>query len=82
MEDLLSNARQKVVGTKQTIKALEKGSVCHVFLARDAEERVIQPILALCEEKNIEPYYVDTMSELGKLCKIKVKAAAAAITEQ
>ncbi|HED23496.1 MAG TPA: 50S ribosomal protein L7Ae-like protein [Firmicutes bacterium] len=81
LEDLLSNARQKVVGTKQTVKALEKGSVNRVFIARDAEERVVQPILALCEEKKIEPYYIDTMTELGKMCGIKVKAAAAAITE-
>ncbi|MDY6826458.1 MAG: ribosomal L7Ae/L30e/S12e/Gadd45 family protein [Bacillota bacterium] len=81
MEDLLSNARQKVVGTKQTIKALEKGAVSHVFIARDAEDRVVQPILALCEDRKIEPYYVDTMNELGKMCGIKVKAAAAAITE-
>ncbi|MDW7739587.1 MAG: ribosomal L7Ae/L30e/S12e/Gadd45 family protein [Bacillota bacterium] len=81
MEELLVNARHKVVGTKQTIKALEKDEVSHVFLARDAEDKVIQPVIDLCKEKKLEPQYINTMLELGKLCGIKVKAAAAAITE-
>ena len=81
LEELLVNARHIVVGTKQTIKALEKDEVSHVFLARDAEDKVIQPVIDLCKEKKLEPQYINTMLELGKLCGIKVKAAAAAITE-
>ncbi len=82
MDDLLSSARRKVVGTKQTIKALENGEVKTLFIARDAEEKVTQPVLALCKTCNIEPLYVDSMLQLGKMCGIKVKAAVAAITEQ
>lgn len=81
MEELINKARLKVVGTKQTIKALENGEVEKVFIARDAEERIIRPVVSLCEENNIETYYVDTMVQLGKLCGIKVKAATAAIKE-
>ena len=81
MEDQLSKARRKVVGTKETIKALEKGEALRVYIAGDADERVIRPVVSLCEAKNIEPQYVETMSELGKMCGIKVKAATAAITE-
>ncbi len=81
MEELINSARHKVVGTKQTIKALENGEVEKVFIARDAEERIIRPVVSLCEENNIEPLYVETMSQLGKLCGIKVKAATAAIKE-
>lgn len=81
MEELLSSARRKVVGTKQTIKALEKGEVLQVFVARDAEEKVIRPVVSLCEANNIEPQFVDSMHELGRICGIKVKAATAAITE-
>ena len=81
MEDLISNAKKKVVGTKQTLKALEKGEVTAVFVARDAEDRVIRPVLSLCESSAIEPIYVESMAQLGKMCGIKVKAAVAAITE-
>jgi len=81
LEDQLSKARRKVVGTKETIKALEKGEALRVYIAGDAEEKVIRPVVSLCEAKNIEPHYVETMTELGKMCGIKVKAATAAITE-
>ena len=82
MEEVIGNARRKVVGTKQTLKALEKDEVIQLFIARDAEEKVTCPVLTLCKEKDIDPQYVDTMVKLGKMCGIKVKAAVAAITEQ
>jgi large subunit ribosomal protein L7A len=82
LEEVIGNARRKVVGTKQTLKALEKDEVIQLFIARDAEEKVTRPILTLCKEKDIDPLYVDTMVKLGKMCGIKVKAAVAAITEQ
>lgn len=82
MEELLKNARRKVVGTKQTLKALENGEVLSVFIARDAEEKIIVPVLNLCERNAIEPHYIDTMQQLGKMSGIKVKAAVAAITEE
>ena len=82
MEEVIGNARRKVVGTKQTLKALEKDEVIQLFIARDAEEKVTRPVLTLCKEKDIDPQYVDTMVILGKMCGIKVKAAVAAITEQ
>lgn len=81
MNELLKSSRSRIVGTKQTIKALEKGEVQKVFIARDAEDKVIRPVISLCEEHDIEPYYVESMQELGKMCGIKVKAAAAAIKE-
>lgn len=77
--EALSRASRTVTGTKQTAKAVANGQARHVFVARDAEERVVQPVLESCREKNIPVTYVDTMEELGKACKIKVKAAMAAI---
>jgi large subunit ribosomal protein L7A len=75
----LKNTRIKVVGTKQTQKAIDKDQTQVVYVAKDAEERVVAPIIRLCEEKDLELVLVDTMSELGKACGIKVGAAAAAI---
>ncbi len=81
MEDLLKNTKHKVVGTKQTLKALEKREASMVIVARDAEDKVIRPVISLCEANNIEVQYVDSMIQLGRICGIKVKAAVAAITE-
>lgn len=81
MEELIKKAERKVVGTKQTLKALEKGEVSMVIIARDAEDKVIRPVLSLCEANNIELRYVDSMVQLGRMCGIKVKAAVVAITE-
>jgi large subunit ribosomal protein L7A len=82
LDELLKNARRKVVGTKQTIKALENGEARRIFIARDAEEMIVGPVLTLCQADNIEPQYVETMMQLGKMCGIKVKAAVAAIIEE
>jgi large subunit ribosomal protein L7A len=82
LEELIKSARRKTVGAKQTLKALEKGEALHVFIATDAEEKVTRPVLAICENSGINPHYVETMHQLGKLCGIKVKAAVAAITEE
>ncbi len=80
MERLVS-ARKKTVGTKQTQKAVEKGQARVVYVAKDAEERILSPLLRLCAEKGVEVVMVDSMCELGKRCGIKVGAASAAIIE-
>lgn len=81
MQDQIRKARKKVVGTKQTLKALEKGEALVVYVAKDAEEKVICPVEGLCEARSVELHYVGSMSELGEMCGIKVKAAVAAIIE-
>ncbi|HAA89863.1 MAG: Ribosomal protein HS6-type [Thermoanaerobacterales bacterium 50_218] len=75
----LKNAQKRVVGTKQTKKAVEKGIAQLVYVAKDAEEHVTSPLLQLCSEKGVEVVMVDSMAELGKACGIKVGAASAAI---
>lgn len=77
----VSQARRKIVGTKQTLKALEREEAVMVLLAGDADEKISAPVEALAVDKGIEIAYVETMSSLGRICGIKVKAAAAAIIE-
>ncbi len=77
-EDLKS-ARRKVVGTRQTAKAVESEKAIVVFVAEDADKKVVAPVLNACQEKNVDYHYVDSMEELGKACNIKVGAAMAAI---
>jgi large subunit ribosomal protein L7A len=77
----LKSARKITVGTKQTEKAVEKNQARVVYVARDAEERVSAALLKMCADKGIEVVYVNSMSDLGAICGIKVKAASAAVIE-
>lgn len=69
----------KVVGVKQTVKALKNSTVKTLYVSNDADESLIKPLIELAEENSIDIIRVDTMKELGKLCGIDVSAATAAL---
>jgi large subunit ribosomal protein L7A len=75
----LKNSVKKTIGTKQTMKAVEKNVAALVYVAKDAEPHVINPLINLCKEKGVEVITVDSMLELGKACGIEVGSASAAI---
>jgi large subunit ribosomal protein L7A len=79
MLDKLKKAPKKIIGTKQTLKAIDKDEVNMVFIAQDAEEHVVSELKELCLRKGIETVAVSTMKELGDACQIQVGAASAAI---
>jgi large subunit ribosomal protein L7A len=81
LDESLKKAQKVVVGLKQTGRALDKGEVRSVYIAKDADSHLLRPILELCRIKQIQPVEVPTMAELGKACGIKVGAAVAAILE-
>ncbi|MBP2656161.1 MAG: rplGB [Firmicutes bacterium] len=69
----------KVIGAKQVVKAVEKGVVCLVYLAEDADARVTNPVRELCVRAGVVIETVPNMTELGKACGIEVGAAAVAL---
>ncbi|AVQ38202.1 ribosomal L7Ae/L30e/S12e/Gadd45 family protein [Clostridium botulinum] len=69
----------KVVGVKQTVKALKNNTVKALYVSKDADESLIKPLIELAEENSIDIINVDTMKELGRLCGIDVSAATAAL---
>ncbi len=73
------NEADVVIGIKQVTKAVKRGLASEVFIAEDADERVIGPLKLLCDENNITVTQVSTMKELGKACSIEVGAAAVAV---
>lgn len=77
----LKTARKKSIGTKQTVKAIDKGTARGVFVARDAEEHVIRDVVKAARDKGLEVILVESMVVLGKACGIDVGAAAAAVLE-
>ncbi len=80
--EALRKAKRRTVGTKQTIKALEKDMAQVVFVARDADERVVRDIMRLCSERAVAVEYVESMRALGKACGIDVGAASAAVLKE
>ncbi len=66
----------KTIGAKQTAKAIARGEVEMVFVANNSDDRVILPLIELCEQQGLPINQEHSMEELGKAGKIKVKAAA------
>ncbi|MDT8862297.1 50S ribosomal protein L7ae-like protein [Alkalihalobacillus sp. MEB130] len=77
--DKVLQAKELIIGTKQTLKALDDGIVSEVLIANDAEYRVIYKVEALAKTKEIPLLYVDSMKKLGKACGIDVGAATVAL---
>ena len=69
----------KTIGAKQTLKQIAKGAVKYVFLGCDSDERVVQPLRTACEEQGIPVNDEHTMDDLGRACRIKVRATAVGI---
>lgn len=79
LDETLKKTNHKIVGIKQTQRALEKGNVKKVYVAQDADHHVLRPVLDLCRGQGIQVLEVPTMIELGKACGIEVGAAVAAV---
>ena len=78
------SARKKTVGMKQTLKtlrAMERDKVKAVYVAQDADKRIVEPVFQLCSTKGIPVIEVDSMLLLGRACGIEVGCATAAIIE-
>ncbi|MDP4092389.1 MAG: ribosomal L7Ae/L30e/S12e/Gadd45 family protein [Bacillota bacterium] len=78
MLDSLKN-RNKTIGVKQTLRAAEDGLAASVFIAADADPKVVSKLKEICETSKIEIIYAENMKVLGKACGIDVGAAAAAV---
>ncbi|MBQ4582324.1 MAG: ribosomal L7Ae/L30e/S12e/Gadd45 family protein [Oscillospiraceae bacterium] len=72
-------AKKKVVGLKQTRRAVAEGLAERVYLALDADPLLTEPLVQLCREAGVCITEVRTMKELGRACAIAVGTAAAAI---
>ncbi|MFZ5646709.1 MAG: ribosomal L7Ae/L30e/S12e/Gadd45 family protein [Bacillota bacterium] len=77
----LSKARKKTVGSKQTLKAINHNQAKVVYVAKNAEKHIIEPIIQSCTARSVPVIMAESMQVLGKACGIEVGCAATAVVE-
>ena len=68
-----------IAGVHQVCKAVQSGAAEAVFIASDADDRVLAALFAACAAAGIEPDCTATRAALGEYARLDVSAAAVAI---
>lgn len=61
------------------MRAITRGAATEVFVAADAEPKVVAPVLRAAAERGVAVVEVESMNALGRACGIAVGATAAAV---
>ena len=72
----------KVVGAKQAKRALRDGRAARLYIAVDADPRLLQPLVQEAVNRQGPVAQVPSMKELGAACGIAVGAAVAVLTKE
>ena len=72
----------KVVGAKQAKRALRDGRAARLYIAVDADPRLLQPLVQEAVNWQVPVVQVPSMKELGVSCGIAVGAAVAVLTKE
>ena len=78
MQNELTGA-SRVVGVKQVRRALSGGRAKRLYLARDADPQLTQPLAEQAQAQGVETVWSCSMKELGRDCGIAVGTAADAV---
>ena len=71
--------QDKVVGFKQSRRAVREGRAARVLLAANADPALTEPMAALCREQGVPVVDGYSMEELGRAAGIQVGAAVIAL---
>ena len=69
----------KVVGAKQVKRTLKDGRAVRLYMALDADPRLLQPLVQEAVNRQVPVVQVCSMKELGQSCGISVGAAVAVL---
>ena len=72
-------SREKVIGVKQSRKAVREGRAKRVYLACDADPAITEPVAESCGGAGIPVEAEHTMAQLGRACRITVGASVVAV---
>lgn len=68
-----------IVGLKQVLRGIEEGTVRCVVVASDADAFIVERITEKAKVADVEISWCPTKEELGKLCRVAVPTATAAV---
>ena len=66
MPELLRDASRRVVGARQVLRAVAAGNAERVFIARDADPFITQPVVNACEKSGVPSKRSAPCSSWGK----------------
>ena len=72
-------SQEKVIGVKQSRKAVREGRAKRVYLACDADPAITEPVAESCRSAGIPVETEHTMAQLGHACRITVGASVVAV---
>lgn len=76
----LKDVKDKIVGLKQTLRALQQDKVEKVYIANDVEEHIVRKVTEVCRDKQVPLVRLNChQRELGRICQIEVGAAVVAL---
>ncbi|MBQ9528246.1 MAG: ribosomal L7Ae/L30e/S12e/Gadd45 family protein [Fretibacterium sp.] len=70
---------ERVIGEKEVLKALERGTLRKLFVAMDSDPARLTPILRRAEAAGVEIERTDSRVVLGRACAIDRSAMAAGL---
>ena len=75
-------SQDKVIGVKQSRKAIRDGRARRVFVACDADPAITDPVADGCISAGIPVETEYTMAQLGKACRITVGASVVVVLQE
>lgn len=81
MMSQLRKRQGRVVGFKETLKAIKNGQALKVFLAEDADQPIKDQIQEASKKNKIPLEMVERKTYLGEACGIDVGSATAALID-
>ena len=72
-------SQEKVVGVKQSRKAIREGLARLVYLACDADPAITAPVAESCAAAGVPMERSHTMAQLGRACRVSVGASVVAV---
>ena len=75
----LSDPNRRVAGSKQVMRYARLSALEKVFVAKDADEAVINSLQSVCDMYHIPFDMSHTMHQLGSACEIEVGSACAGV---
>ena len=74
-----SQAMRTVAGTRQALREITRGRARRVYVAMDAQERIISEVRAAAEAAGAPIEEISDMAALGRKCRIQVACAVAVL---